>query len=209
MLNFKIIITQRETGDFGRSAQFSRSSSSISGRKLASQLSCSSTVARTTPHLSGLVSVGDLCERRTSKQTLLAPDCQKENLTKMWPELLKVHFVPGDGRRMSLLEQNWKTDVQVQVTHFPNFTSVQRWIWDPRQESERKRADWKGIMDQWTEGGIVMGEPKLMRFAQIRPLGSVLGTSFRSPPNPSNENFRGSLANEKGEDGGNNWYLSR
>ena len=55
-----------------------------------------------------------------------------------------------------------------------------------------------------------MGEPKLMRFAQIRPLGSVLGTSFRSPPNPSNENFRGSLANEKpGEDGGNNWYLSR
>jgi hypothetical protein len=53
-----------------------------------------------------------------------------------------------------------------------------------------------------------MGEPKLMRFAQIRPLGSVLGTSFRSPPNPSNENFRGS--NEKpGEDGGNNWYLSR
>ena len=59
------------------------------------------------------------------------------------------------------------------------------------------------------EGGIVMGEPKLMRFAQIRPLGSVLGTSFRSPPNPSNENFRGSLANEKGEDGGNNWYLTR
>ena len=55
-----------------------------------------------------------------------------------------------------------------------------------------------------------MGEPKLMRFAQIRPLGSVLGTSFRSPPNPSNENFRGALANEKpGEDGGNNWYLSR
>ena len=55
-----------------------------------------------------------------------------------------------------------------------------------------------------------MGEPKLMRFAQIRPLGSVLGTSFRSPPNPSNENFRGPLlANEKGEDGGNNWYLSR
>ena len=52
-----------------------------------------------------------------------------------------------------------------------------------------------------------MGEPKLMRFAQIRPLGSVLGTSFRSPPSQSSENFRG---HEKaGEDRGDNWYLSR
>ena len=57
------------------------------------------------------------------------------------------------------------------------------------------------------EAIVDMGEPKLMRFAQIRPLGSVLGTSFRSPPSQSSENFRG---HEKaGEDRGDNWYLSR